>query len=264
MQLAREREVGLRICAARPRACDGTCRDRAVAHAHQALGRRADDSDAIQLRHAAERPGIGLAQPSIDLMRLHAAAATSRASRGKDSPDRCRPRRCTRAHARTACRYWRGSSSATDDSTSPSRRVRQARDASQIARDSWNQLGGIGLGDDPATTAVVLVNHRRGNANRLRDRAGDRLRQPQSRLDLAGELVTKVDEPAAREWHTAGLVASTPALARAATIDRAPGGSAPTRRMPRAARQGARKQNVEAAQRLAGRGALEERGIQVR
>ena len=71
-------------------------------------------------------------------------------------------------------------------------------DASQVGRDARDQVGRIGLGDDPAATAVVLVNDRGRNAHRLRDRADRRLRQAQARLDLPGELVAQIERASRR------------------------------------------------------------------
>ena len=239
---------------------------RVVTAPSRTLTRRSGDElmtdDAIQLRHAAERPGIGLPQPPIDLMRLHAGAQRRAPAAGEV---RLVDVACADVLERTLHSLQVLARIILGDRRlhQPLCRVRQARDASQIACDPWNQVGGSGLGDDPATTAVVLVNHRGGDANRLRNRTGDRLRQPQARLDLPRKLVTKVDEPAAGEWHTTGLVARRrhslalpPSIERREKWLRRGGCHELPGRM--------RKQNVEAAQRLAGRGALEERGIQVR
>ena len=140
MQLAREREIGSRIRAARSCACDRTRRDRAVAYAHEALGRRADDGDAVQQRDAAERSGIGLAQPAIDMRAAARPAAASRASRATDSPDRCRRRAMyssARSHglqipARIILRDRRPDQ--------PGSRFGQACDASQVVRDARDQI----------------------------------------------------------------------------------------------------------------------------
>jgi hypothetical protein len=47
----------------------------------------------------------------------------------------------------------------------------------QIGCNARNQVRGFILGNDPTATAIVLVNHSSGNADRLSDRTDSGLRQ---------------------------------------------------------------------------------------
>ena len=104
VQLASEIDVGIGSLSSRTRARNGARRHHAVAHRDQALGRRADDGDAIEPHDAAEGRRIGLAQALIEMLRRDARDSAGPARRATNWLGRYRRRQCIPARARRCAR----------------------------------------------------------------------------------------------------------------------------------------------------------------
>ena len=102
---------------------------------------------------------------------------------------------------RRPCRYWRGSSSTTCDSTSGSRDRGTVRAAALAGRQRYAESVSPRrvFGDDPAPAAVVLVHHR-GGTRAIACATGTDVgwRQVAARLDLPRELVAQIDATSRR------------------------------------------------------------------
>ena len=175
--------------------------------------------------------GIGLAQAPIEMVRLHAGAQRRPPAAGQirlidvaggDVFER------TLDSLQVLARIVLGDRPTRPAALPRPASARPVADLRRCAESARPHAGSATIQQRPLSCSWTTA---AGMRIACSDRADRRLRQAQARLDLARELVTQVQQPAAGERHIAVPSSPTPALARVATNDPAPAENiAPTRR----------------------------------